>query len=752
MMLMQYFIVTIGCVQRMSKSSFRLSIPVALLVTAMLVGRVVQASPHIELVEFKDAEVRDAARILATLTGTNVAVTREAGQARVDLLLQNTRLKDAIDMLTRVTGLWYRYNKIGNSYVIMTEKQYQEDIVIYRDDIIKTFTLRHQNVNSAALIIQSLFGDRVRLSLQKENDDFDGLPFDSVDQATVVVRKQDKDDDDSGIADVERTMRKAEQLSVHDPKQNLTSGEIRALGQGERVDAEKAGDALGSKTPIFVATNHMHNLLFVRTSDENALAEIESLIIENDRPTPQVLLEMKIVRISLGDEFKQDFDLSFNDALNLANSPEVTGSSSVGSFSLDDLNVNVGSSSGSSNSGSSGSTSGSSNASSGNADLNALALAMSQLQGNSVTGFGFNSATGGFYEFFSRYVNARLQLLQQNNQAEIIAKPLILASNNRPAKLFLGEEVVIAVSLDTDTAFSNSNDNGDRESETTQTLETERRKVGNTLILLPSINADRTVTIDILQDSSTVDRGGLTFPYYDNKSGEITSVNLDSVQEANVKTVVVAKDGNTIALGGMISEEQSDNQTTIPLLGDVPFIGKLFRTKNTVDKDAQYVMLLTPHILMSPEEAAVKSREITEFDYDTYAEPSTEIARQEFAVSDYVEMMRLAATISSDGLAEIEGGVKEEQINARPIQNLLADGLLVTPVDGWRKNGLYITRLMIENESDELRAIDLPSIPGDWLASSADQLTLAPYRAEGDSTWLYLLSSRPFNTLTRLSR
>ncbi len=715
-----------------------------LLAVMLLVASLGQASPHIELVEFKDAEVRDAARILATLTGTNVAVTREAGQARVDLLLQNTRLKDAIDMLTRVTGLWYRYNKIGNSYVIMTEKQYQEDIVIYRDDIIKTFTLRHQNVNSAALIIQSLFGDRVRLSLQKENDDFDGLPFDSVDQATVVARNQNKDDD-SGIADVEREMRGAEYLSVHDPKQDLTAGEIRALGRGERVDAEKAGNALGSKTPIFVATNHMHNLLFVRTSDENALAEIENLIIENDRPTPQVLLEMKIVRISLGDEFKQDFDLSFNDALNLDNSPEVTGTSSVGNFSLDDLNLNVGSSSGSSGSADS-------SGYSSNADLNALALAMSQLRGNSVTGFGFNSATGGFYEFFSRYVNARLQLLQQNDQAEIIAKPLILASNNRPAKLFLGEEAVIAVSLDTDTVFSNSNDNGDRESETTQTLETERRKVGNTLILLPSINADRTVTIDILQDSSTVDRGGLTFPYYDNKSGEITSVNLDSVQEANVKTVVVAKDGNTIALGGMISEEQSDNQTTIPLLGDVPFIGELFRTKNTVDSDAQYVMLLTPHILMSPEEAAVKSREITEFDYDAYAEPSTDIVRQEFAVSDYVELMRFATRMSLGDSVGVGVDIGEERVNTKPIPNLLADGLLATPVDGWRKNGLYITRLMIENESDELRAIELPSIPGGWLASSADQLTLAPYSEKGDSTWLYLLSSRPFNTLTRLSR
>jgi len=719
-----------------------------LLLTCLSVDLVSAQEPvrRIELVEFKDAEVRDAAKILATLTGTNVVVTVDAGRERVDLLLQNTRLKDAIDMLTRVTGLWYRYNKIGNSYIIMTEKQYQEDIVVYRDDIIKTFTLRHQNVNSAALIIQSLFGDRVQLSLQQENDDFEGLPFDTVDEATVVTRG--RGEDIVGLSEIERTVGDVDQIIVNDPKADLTSGEIRALGRAERINAVEASQVLGSKTPIFVATNHMHNLLFVRTSDENALAEIEQLIQDNDRPTPQVLLEMKIVRISVGDEFHQDFDLSFNDALNLAQSPALSGSSSVGDFNLDDLQLNVGSGAGSDSGGDS-----SSSGSNSSPGLNELVLAISQLQGNSVTGFGFNSAVGGFYEFFSRYVNARIQLLQKNNQAEVIAKPLILASNNRPAKLFLGEEKVIAVSLESNTEFSNSNDSGDRESETTQTLETERRKVGNTLILLPSINADRTVTIDILQDSSTVNRGGLAFPFYDNKSGEISTVNLDSVQEANVKTVVVAKDGFTIALGGMISEEQSESVSTIPLLGDLPFIGELFRTKNTVDQDSQYVMLLTPHILMSPDEAAEKSREISEFDYDTYAEPSPETTQKKFAVSDYVELTRIAAQLSAGALPEALANLKEVRLNTKPLRNLTNDEmLLITPVDSWQQNGLFVTRLNVKNESDEEKDINLSMIPGDWLASSVDSTHLSPYSREGDSTWLYLLSSSSFNTLSRFIR
>ncbi len=694
----------------------------------------VQASSRIEFVEFKDAEVGDAARILATMTGANVAATREAGDERVSLMLQNIDLRNAVDMLSRVSGLWYRYNKAGNSYLIMTEDQYKGDIVIFRDDIIRSFTLRHQNVKTAALTIQSLFGERVRLSLQEENDDFSGLGFDKVEDATVVRDQSDSDDgeDEFGVKDVDR-FSDDDQQQEEAGVEAIGGAALRNLGGREAVDADRAGELIGSKTPIFVTTNRLHNLLFVRTSDENAMAEIEQLVRESDRPTPQVLLEMKIVRIDVGDSYDQDFSLSFNDASNV--------SGATGELNLTTTNNEDGTTT----------TTGSRTTTLGSSALSTLERQLEQLRGNDVTTFGFNSLDGGFYEFFSKYVNLRVSLLEKNNQAEVVAKPLILASNNRPAKLFIGEEAVIATGLEADTEFSNANENGDRNSVTTQTLETERRKVGNTLVLLPSINADRTVTIDILQDSSTVNRGGLSFPVFDNATGEIRSFALDSVEEANIKTVVVAKDGYTIALGGMIQDTQKENQTAVPLLGDLPFLGELFRSESTEDVESQYVMLITPHILMNPSESAAKSKEIQEFDYDHYSEVADgSAASRRFSPLDYVELTQFAMRAARGQKQPAGLRVQAEPVSQAPLSELLAeDGLSVWPVTGWSRDGLYITSLQLHNRSGTEKTVDLRVLPGPWLASAVDEARLSPFGQGRDSTRLYLLTSQPFERAVR---
>ena len=68
---------------------------------------------------------------------------------------------------------------------------------------------------------------------------------------------------------------------------------MRQLGDAQEVSEDSANRLLGAKTPIYIATNKIHNLLHVRTSDENAMAEIARLIQDSDKPTPQVLLEMK---------------------------------------------------------------------------------------------------------------------------------------------------------------------------------------------------------------------------------------------------------------------------------------------------------------------------------------------------------------------------------------------------------------------------------------------------------------------------
>ncbi|WP_415896816.1 DUF3438 family protein [Neptuniibacter sp. QD57_21] len=694
---------------------------VFLIVASLLVGSV-QAGSRIEFVEFKDAEIRDAARILSSMTGANIAVTKEASSEKVTLLLQNTELKHAVEMLSRVAGLWYRYSKLGNSYIIMTEKQYQDDIVVYRDDVIRTFTLRHQNVSTTAVTIQSLFGDRVRLSLQQGNDDFQGLDLEVGDTNEATTINSDSDDSNEiKIQELER-----EEFDQADGNQvaekSLSKGALRQLGGAEEVSEDSANKLLGAKTPIYIATNKIHNLLHVRTSDENALAEIAHLIEESDKPTPQVLLEMKIVKIDVGEGYEQDFDLSFNDALNVTGNYQALESQSPSSLDLRNAQYQ---------------TSG--------VGINELTNTFSQLLGKKSTGFGFNEVDGGFYEFFSNYVTAKVAFLEQNNQAEVVAKPVMLASNNRPARLFIGSEQVVPVNLETDTEFSAANNNGDRTSSTTTTLETERRKIGNTLILLPSVNADRTVTIDIFQDTSSIERNGMNFPFFNSETNRIETIPLDAVQESNVKTVVVAKDGKTIALGGMITSEQSDYETVVPLLGQVPIIGEMFRSKEERDEKSQYVMLITPHVLMNPEESEDQSRKVKEFAPEVDAQSLAQNSKQ-YSVADYIRLTRYAAQIGRGDDIEKPKGLVDVPVTLSPLSFIFSDSSLsVWPVGSWQQNGLHITLLKARNHLDKSRSIDLTELPGNWLASAAGQERLAAFGQAGDEGDLYLLSRMPFN-------
>ena len=689
----------------------------------LIFSGVLHADAKIEFVEFKDAEIRDAARILSSMTGANIAVTKEASNEKVSLLLQKTELKHAVEMLSRVAGLWYRYSKLGNSYIIMTERQYQDDIVVYRDDVIRTFTLRHQNVNTTAVTIQSLFGDRVRLSLQQGNDDFQGLDLEvgDTDEATTIGNNSDNSDE----IKIQELDRENLQSSTQDltQDQQLSEGALRKLAGAKELSSDSANKLLGAKTPIFIATNKIHNLLHVRTSDENALAEIERLIESSDKPTPQVLLEMKIVKINVGEGYEQDFDLSFNDALNASGNFVATGDQTPNS---QDLGNTVFTTTGT--------------------GINELTNTFSQILGKKSTGFGFNDSDGGFYEFFSNYVTAKVAFLEQNNQAEVVAKPVMLASNNRPARLFIGSEQVVPVNIETDTEFSSANDNGDRSSNTTTTLETERRKIGNTLILLPSVNADRTVTIDIFQDSSSIEKNGMNFPFFNSETNQLETVLLDSVQESNVKTVVVAKDGKTIALGGMITSEQSDFETVVPLLGEIPLIGEMFRSKEERDERSQYVMLITPHVLLSPEESEEKSKKIAEFGVEVDA-ISLESQQKQYSVADYIRLMRYAAQIGR-GNVDIEKprGLVDVAITLSPLSYMFDDpSLSVWPVGSWQHKGLHITLLKARNHRDEGREIDVTQIPGGWLAAAVGQEQLAPFGAPGDEGDLFLLSDRPFN-------
>ena len=122
--------------------------------------------------EFKEATVQDAFRIISETTDVNIVVTSEAGKKIVSVYLKDTTVKKAIDSICRTTGLWYRFNEKTDTYIVMTTDEYRKDIIVFREDIIEVFTLRFQNVTAAARIIQDIYLNRIQYSQTIDIDPF----------------------------------------------------------------------------------------------------------------------------------------------------------------------------------------------------------------------------------------------------------------------------------------------------------------------------------------------------------------------------------------------------------------------------------------------------------------------------------------------------------------------------------------------------------------------------------------------------
>ena len=121
----------------------------------------------ISRLELNQSTVTDAVRLIAEIAGINVAATTDAGSREISIFLRHIRAIDAIETICKVSGLWYRSESEIGLIRIMTTTEYGKDLVIYREDDTKVFTLLHPNVFSIGQHIQDLYGDRVLLSLPR---------------------------------------------------------------------------------------------------------------------------------------------------------------------------------------------------------------------------------------------------------------------------------------------------------------------------------------------------------------------------------------------------------------------------------------------------------------------------------------------------------------------------------------------------------------------------------------------------------
>ncbi len=663
-----------------------------IVVLSLLLIQSLQAA-QIDHLELKEADIRDAARILSSLTGANITVTQAASNATVDLLLQNVSLEHAVETVARITGLWYRRSQANNSFIIMTKGEYQSDIVVYRKDGIRSFTLKHQNVRATALTIQSLFGERVILKQLNQQDDFDGLPDDFRKKGSLTVSSSGSNSR-SNRSSSSASNSSAEIDTIARDKQSfarvrqqlegdLNDGVLRRIQENGSLNSG-SNTNLGIQTPIFIATNRIHNLIHVRTSDNEAMSEIAALIRTSDRPTPQVLLETKIIQIDDSNEDDRGFSFDFDDS-----------------------------------------------------DTRKLAV------NSQVTRLGLAATTGGFYEFFSKHIRLKIEALERNRAAKIIARPILLASNNRPARIFIGEQQVIAVGTKSIPATFDIDKNILISS--SMILETKTKDIGNTLSILPSINSDGTVTLDIQQTTTRLKRKGMSFPYM--SESKIKTHLLDTVEESSLRTIAVAKNGLTIALGGSILDSTRDEGSQVPVLASIPLLGEMFKNSKKAKSKSQFIMLITPHVILSPHQGASASEKIKEI--------KSQIARRDIAVTRpakpskqaiYHYLSRYAAKAAHNRRPK-DRSVEAVALSNKPAKVLENPNISSIAIASYRQDRLYISVLELRNNSDQSQPINLQTLRGRWLSAAREQPFLAAKGTTSggmnDSSYLYLISPKP---------
>ena len=182
-------------------------------------------------------------------------------------------------------------------------------------------------------------------------------------------------------------------------------------------------------------------------------------------------------------------------------------------------------------------------------------------------------------------IGAVVQAYQADQEVSILSTPQIMTLNNEEAEINVGSNVPYVIRQDTTTAA------------TVDYSQYEYRDVGVILNITPNINEGNFIRLKISQQVTKVTSTGTS------------TVSTPTTLKRTVKTSVVVKDKETIVIGGLIGDSTQDNTYKLPLLGDIPLLGWLFKTKSKGREKTNLYVFITPHIVRTQEDAGALYKE-----------------------------------------------------------------------------------------------------------------------------------------------
>jgi type II secretion system protein D len=296
--------------------------------------------------------------------------------------------------------------------------------------------------------------------------------------------------------------------------------------------------------------------------------DVIRLVEELDARPPMVMIQVLIAELSLGNTDEFGVELGLQDSILFDRS--VAGTGTLAGTNIPGFLFNTTDPLGNSNS--------------------AAALAQSDRIGTQgITNFslGRGSPELGFgglvLSASSESVSVLIRALRESRRLEILSRPQIMTMDNMMAQILVGQEVPTI----SGTQFT---DLGGQINTITW------REVGLILTVTPRISPDRLVVMEIDATKSEVGPEAEGIPVSVSQGQVIRAPRINTT---SARTVISAADGETVVLGGLITKTKAHTQRKVPVLGDIPLVGRLFRYDAMRDNRTELLIIMTPHIVQN---------------------------------------------------------------------------------------------------------------------------------------------------------
>lgn len=188
------------------------------------------------------------------------------------------------------------------------------------------------------------------------------------------------------------------------------------------------------------------------------------------------------------------------------------------------------------------------------------------------------------YGQLSKSIDAYVKLLSNTTRFKILSRPSVYTSNNKKAVILSGQSIAVPGTSLSDITGNNT---------TAVTTTIEYLQVVLKLEVIPLINANKEVTLDIAQQNNTV-VGSVV----------ISGNSIPTVGTQQVRTSITVPNKTTIVLGGLITTQDNITESGVPILKDIPYLGLLFKNKTTDLQRQELIVLIQPTVVENQDDAA----------------------------------------------------------------------------------------------------------------------------------------------------